>query len=69
MIVGISLLFRQLFLDWKGVRLTDGYLNNPTPWQKMTYNGIFFFMSSCLAIVVVFFIYLLISKITVTPPF
>jgi len=67
--VGISLLFRHLFLDWKRVRQTDTYINNTTPWSKLTYNAIFYGISSLFIISAVFFIYLALSKIEITPPF
>lgn len=66
--VAIGLLFRQLFGDWKKVRASDGYVNNTTPMDRLKYNSIFFLISACLSLVMVFFLYLLICKITIQFP-
>lgn len=65
----IGLLFKHLLGDWKSARATDGYINNTTPMEKLKYNSVFFLISACMALVVVFFLYLVMCGITITPPF
>ena len=67
--IGIGVLFRHLLLDWKRVRQTDTYINDTTPWSKLTYNAIFYGISSLFIICAVFFIYLALCKIEITAPF
>jgi len=67
--IGISLLFRHLLLDWNRVRKTETYINDTTPWNKLTYNAIFYGISALLIISAVFFLYLSLCKIEIVGPF
>ena len=69
MVASVAFLFKHLLFDWKKVRATDEYMNNTTPWDKLKYNSIFYSITACLSIIMVLFIYFILSAIKITPPF
>lgn len=69
LIVAVGLLFRHLFRDWKQARATDVYIENTTPMDRLKYNAVFYMVSACLALIIIFFSYLLLCKVTISGPF
>lgn len=67
--VAIGVLFHKLYSDWNGMRTTEAYLSNSTPMDRLKVNAVFIFIAACLTLVFVIFGYLLLCKVTITPPF
>ena len=65
----ISILFWKLYSDWKAVGLTEKYLADTTPWDRLKYNSVFIFISACLLLNFILFGYLIFCKITIIDPF
>jgi hypothetical protein len=56
--------FRFVFIDFNKTRKTEGY-DELSPWEKLRFNLIFFFISCSLISLLVFLLYFVIIPITI----
>lgn len=66
--VGLALVFKSLFSDWKETKKSDSYMDSTTPWEKIKFNTIFYSIFFCMITVFMFFIIFIISNIQVSFP-